>query len=103
MIVKTAECTKCGHWCHLTFCCDVVTVTGLPADLKNQGNLIFFKVRELSGNFENWSVKNKNPQKSGKIQGKIILKDTFFSITSIGFGSLLALNNLNISLTSILL
>jgi len=26
----------------------------------------FFKVRELSGKFENWSVKNKNPQKSGK-------------------------------------
>jgi len=38
----------------------------------------FFKVRELSGNFENWSVKNKNPQKSGKGQGKIILNDTFF-------------------------
>jgi len=54
----------------------------------------------LSGNFENWSVKNKNPQKSGKSQGKIILKDTFFSITSIGYGSFLALN---ISLTSILL
>jgi len=46
----------------------------------------------LSGKFENWSVKNKNPQKSGKSQGKIIFKDTFFSITSIGFGSLLALN-----------
>jgi len=55
---------------------------------------------ELSGIIENWSVKNKNPQKSGKSQGKIILKDTFFSITSIGYGSHLALN---ISLTSILL
>ena len=38
----------------------------------------FFKVRELSGNFENWSVKNKNPQMSGKSQGKIILKGNFF-------------------------
>jgi len=73
---------------------------GLPADLKSQGNLIFFKVRELSGKFENWSVKNKNPQKSGKSQGKIILKDTIFSITFIGYGSLLALN---FSLTSIML
>jgi len=54
----------------------------------------------LLGNFGNWSVKNKNPQKSGKSQGKIILKDAFFYITSIGYGSLLALN---ISLTSILL
>jgi len=54
----------------------------------------------LSGNFENWSGKNKNPQKSGKSQGKLILKDTFFSITSIGYDSLLALN---ISLTSIFL
>lgn len=26
----------------------------------------FFKVMELSGNFENWSVKIKNPEKSGK-------------------------------------
>jgi len=55
----------------------------------------------LSGNFENWSVKNKNPQKSGKSQGKIILKDTFFLLIAfIGYSSLLALN---ISLTSILL
>ena len=60
----------------------------------------FFKVREWSGNFENWSVKNKNPQKSGKSQGKIMLKGIFFSITSIVYISLLALN---ISLTSILL
>jgi len=54
----------------------------------------------LSGNFENWSVKNKNTQKSGTGQGIIILKDTFFSITSIGYDSLLVLN---ISLTRILL
>jgi len=51
----------------------MTSFTGLPADLKSQGNLIFFQ-----GNFEDWSVKNKNPQKSGKSQGKIILKDTFF-------------------------
>jgi len=50
----------------------------------------------LSGNFENWSVKNKNPQKSGKN----IFEGHFFSISFIGYGSLLALN---ISLTSILL
>jgi len=51
-----------------------------------------FDIFSRSGNFENWSVKNKNPQKSGKRQGKIILKDTF-SITStcIGYCSL-ALN-----------
>jgi len=55
-----------------------------------------FDIFSRSGNFEKWSVKNKNPQKSGKI----ILKDTFCYITSIGYGSLLALNS---SLTSILL
>jgi len=59
-----------------------------------------FYIFSRSGNFENWSVINKNPQKSGKSQGKIILKDTFFSIISFAFGSLLALN---ISLTSMLL
>ena len=42
---------------------------------------------ELSGNFENWSVKNKNPQKSGKSQEKIVLKDKLFSITTLGYGS----------------
>jgi len=73
-----------------------VIYLGLPADVKSQGNLIFFKVRELSGNFENWSVKNKNSQKSGKL----FLKDTRFSIISFGFGSHLSLN---ISLTSMLL
>jgi hypothetical protein len=32
-------------------------------------------------------VKNKNPKKSGKSQGKIILKDTIF-INYFGYGSL---------------
>jgi hypothetical protein len=58
----------------------------LPADLKSQGNWVFFKVRELSENFEIWSVKNENPEKSGKnyFKGrKIYALKVFF-----GYGSL---------------
>jgi hypothetical protein len=34
----------------------------------------FFKVSEMSGKFEIWSVKYENPEKSVEIQGKIISK-----------------------------
>jgi len=68
----------------------MISFSGLPADLKSQRNLIFFP------RIENWSVKNKNPQKSVNF----FFEGHIFSITSFGYGSLLALN---ISLTSILL
>jgi len=70
-----------------------ISLAGLPADLKNQGNLIFFQGQGIL-KIGQCKIKIR------KSQGKIILKDTFFSIASIGYGSLLALN---ISLTSILL
>ena len=62
-------CFYCTHKYNFDKITAILTLTGCPRSGKKSGKKFFFKVRELSGNFEICQGILEFKQKSGKSQG----------------------------------